>query len=297
MALNDKAIKAFKPSPTRAEHFDDLVKGLALRVNAGGTKTWVLFYRFPAGRHGRLRRLTLEEYPTLGLKAARKLARRKLNRLAETGLDPAAEKQADQAPGDKFKDLADAYMKVAKTTKKSWREDQRILDSELLPAWKSIKVRDISRRDVRTMVDAIAERPAPIMANRVWALASRIFNFAISKDWIDANPAARIEQRPEGTRDRVLTDQEIRELWTALDGCLRPPRVDDPKAKAPAVPAMIARGMQVLLVTAQRPGEVFGMRRADLDLTEGAAWWTIPPEHAKNGEPHRVPLAVTAVRW
>jgi integrase len=42
------------------------------------------------------------------------------------------------------------------------------------------------------------------------------------------------------------------------------------------------------LLTAQRGGEVARMRWVDVDLDSG--WWTIPAEHTKNGQPHRVPL-------
>jgi hypothetical protein len=155
--------------------------------------------------------------------------------------------------------------------------------------WKHLKVRDIVRRDVLAIIDAIVERPAPVMADRVWALASRIFNDAIEQDMLDTgNPATRLKKQPERSRERVLDDNEIRALWTALDTVMGPPRTDDADAKPPAITAMIALDLQVLLLTAQRPGEVFKMRWQDVDLDGG--WWTIPAEYSKNGEPHRVPL-------
>jgi len=55
---------------------------------------------------------------------------------------------------------------------------------------------------------------------------------------------------------------------------------------------LMAMGMQLLLVTGQRPGEVFGMRRADLD--EAKTWWTMPRTLTKNANAHRVPITKTA---
>jgi len=74
-------------------------------------------------------------------------------------------------------------------------------------------------------VEKIAERGAPVMANRVLACVRRMLNFAIDHDWIDANPAARV-QKPgrEVSRDRVLADEEIRRLWR----CLSPPLRNGP---------------------------------------------------------------------
>jgi len=86
--------------------------------------------------------------------------------------------------------------------KRSWREDKRQIERYLLPEWRHRKVKDITRRDVRNLVEAIAERRlrkgttedgqeklgAPIMSNRVLALVKKMFNFALDREWIDANP-------------------------------------------------------------------------------------------------------------
>jgi integrase len=48
----------------------------------------------------------------------------------------------------------------------------------------------------------------------------------------------------------------------------------------------------MLIVTAQRPGEVFRMRWQDIGK---AGWWTIPSQYTKNSEPHRVPLTKRAL--
>ncbi len=98
----------------------------------------------------------------------------------------------------------------------------------------------------------------------------------------------------EKSRDRVLSDEELRELWPALE-CLAADVEDETdqaaqkrrRAKARVTPAT-AQALQVQLLTAQRPGETQKMRWADVDLESG--WWTIPASVAKNELAHRAPL-------
>ena len=151
-----------------------------------------------------------------------------------------------------------------------------MLRAYVLPAWKHRAVREVSRRDIRTLVDTIAER-APIQANRVLSLVSKMFKWALDEEIVDATPAARIP-RPGVVkqRDRVLSEDEIRQLWRAFD------------ALAPVMLAFY----KLRLITAQRGKEVSSMRWADVDLAN--SWWTIPAGISKNKLPHRVPLSSTA---
>jgi integrase len=144
------------------------------------------------------------------------------------------------------------------------------------------RLADIRRREVRELVDGIArKRDAPIMANRTLGVLSRMFNFALDREWIEANPASRIpEPGEEQSRDRVLSDEELRELWAALE-CLASQDEEETdkaaqelrRAKARLTPAT-AQAFQVQLLTAQRPGETRKMRWTNVDLASG--WWTIP---------------------
>ncbi len=81
----------------------------------------------------------------------------------------------------------------------------------------------------------------------------------------------------EHSRDRVLTDDELRRLWTATDAIGWPFR----------------DLVRLLMLTGQRRDEIGRMRWSELDLD--AALWTIPKERAKNGQAHLVPLSAPAV--
>ena len=90
---------------------------------------------------------------------------------------------------------------------------------------------------------------------------------------MEANPANGVDNPGhEQQRDRVLSEDEIRQLWNALE------------TERPWSAAIFRLG----IFTAQRRGEVLGMKWDELDLA--TEWWTIPAERAKNGLAHRVPL-------
>lgn len=305
--LTDPQLKALQPGTTPIDLRDGELRGLIFTVLPSGRKQFALRYR----AKGKQRRLLLGEYPGLSLAKARKLARHKQTAI-DSGADPAADRQAARrAAADTFEALAADYMaKHARKFKRTADEDARILNADILPHWRGRSVRELTRRDVRVLVDRVADR-APIMANRVLALIRKVLNFAVDHDWIDANPAARIAKPArEGSRDRVLTDEEIRRLWRLLshfpDTAERPApgrkraagAADDPLC--PISPALAAL-LKVRLLTAQRGGEVARMRWRDLTLPPDApdvpqlGWWTIPGSDTKNREPHRVPLTADAL--
>jgi len=53
--------------------------------------------------------------------------------------------------------------------------------------WGNRRIKGIKRRDVRELLDVVAAR-APIMANRTLALVRKMFNVAITHDWLETNP-------------------------------------------------------------------------------------------------------------
>jgi integrase len=180
--------------------------------------------------------------------------------------------------------------KKATEKKRSWPEQRRIFENEVLPEWRHRRVQDMTRRDIRTLVDRKAET-APIMANRILARVSRLFSFAVERDWIEANPALRIvKPADEKSRDRVLSRDELRELWTALHET----EAKDPNGKpVPRLSQALNDALIVMLLTAQRCGEVCRMQWREVDLA--TAWWTIPGVVSKNHDPHRVPLTASVL--
>lgn len=298
--LTDTQVRRLLPAAAPRDVRDGSQRGLMLTVLPSGRKQWTLRYRFG----GKQRRLVLGDYPDLSLSKARDEAEDARNAIRK-GHDPSGERRAAKAaPGDTVEALAQDYLKKhAKKFKRSAAEDERILDVYVLPSWKDRSVKELTRRDVRALVDAVVDRGAPIMANRVLAIVRKMLNFAVDHDWLEANPAARVAKpSPEVSRDRVLTDDELRKVWRLLSHFPTTAERPAPGRKGskgtkqnPLCPfsPTIAALIKVRLLTAQRGGEVGRMRWQDLDLKSG--WWTIPGIHTKNGEAHRVFLVKEAV--
>jgi integrase len=275
--FTDRAIKNLKPRADRYELWEG--NGFGIRVTPNGTKSWVFVYHHA----GRSRRMTLGTYPSMTVAQAH-LAHGKALAELEQGTDPGAvivrQRRVDRA-APTVGDLANEYLeRWAKPRKRSWKEDERILDKDVLPLWRWSKAKDITRGDVIALLDRIVDRGAPIAANRTLAVVRRMFNFALSRDLVPANPCAQVKPPgKENQRDRVLTPDEVRGFWNGLERA----------AMSPASRIVL----KLMLVTAQRKGEIISARWEDIDMATG--WWTIPAEHAKNGLPHRVPLARQAI--
>jgi len=263
------------PAAGQIDCWDRKTSGFGLRVSMGGTKTWIVRYR----QDGSRRRYLLGRFPQVSLADARQAARRYLGEVA-TGKDPAAERaQAKAEPT--FAELATLYLErhaALHNKPRTVAEATRILRADILPVWGQRKISSIGRKDIIALLDDIVARGAPIEANRVRALLSVMFGFALDRELVDAHPAYRIRRpAPEHSRDRVLSDDEIRQFWQALEN----------------EPLRVAAGFKLALLTAARSSEVFGMTWSEVDLDGG--WWTLPAERSKNGKAHRIPLVASAL--
>lgn len=250
------------------KYWDRAIPAFGLFVYPSELKTWNVFYRV----NGHQKTKMLGRCPTLDLKDARVRALDIL-RAASNGEDLVASEQTAPS-GDTFQWLASEYLEHhAKPNKRQWKTDERLINKELLPSWGKLYPADIGRKEVVAVLDRLVKRNAPIQANRVHSLISKIFNWAISRDLLDYNPCQQVKKpSKEQQRERVLTPKEVKTLWMAFN------------AQKPHVSAI----MKLMLLTAQRRWEVSHMRWQDIDLD--TAWWTIPGEFSKNGRSHRVPL-------
>ena len=286
-ALTDQAVKAVRPPAMgRVEIADLRCTGLALRVTAAGARSWCFRFRDPAT--GKTTRATLGPYPTVGLADARAAAdamRKKVVR----GVNPVEAKRRERAEAHKktFATLAARYMAEHANRHKKPRsaaEDDRNLRLHVLPKWGDRPYEAVARRDVIELLESIVESGKPVAANRVHAVISTVFSFAMDCDLIAANPASRLRKRGvETKRTRVLTDDEIRLFWRC--------------AVAPPVSRPVGLTLRLCLLTGMRASEAAGLTRAEInhaDDPERAAF-TIAAERVKNSRAHLVPLAPLAV--
>jgi integrase len=279
------------PPAKRVDYTEPGRKGLMLRHWPGGERTFVV--RFIFG--GKTRILTLGTYPALSLERAHDEhgeVRRQLSR----GLDPFEERKEAARQREEERQqrrhtnaitirsvIAEWGWFYARRERKRPREAVRLLRVNT-KSWEGRPVAELTKRDVVRLLDSIAIR-APVMANRIDALGKQAFLFAVERDLIPANPWVG-RNRPGGeerSRQRKLTDDEIHTLWTGLD---------DPKGTLKAtLPVRLA--LKLVLITAQRPGEVAGARWDEIDTAAGT--WIIPQHRTKPGREQHVPLSDLAI--
>ncbi len=277
-------LNGLKAKDKRYILFEDGGRGFGIRVEPSGRRTFFFEYRFD----GKNRIFTIGPYPKASLTQARAMAA-KLKEQVESGTDPGAEKReilwADKTAFT-VKDLSDEYLeKWAKPRKaeKSYKEDMRILQKDVVSAWGRRKAKDITRRDVVLLLDQIVDRGSPVAANRTLAVVRRMFNFSVDRDILGSSPCVRIQApTKEKSRERVLSEDEIKALWTGLE----------PDSKVSMVPEM-KLALKFLLVSAQRKGEVLNSEWSEFDLDAG--WWELPGGKTKNKKAHRVPLSPLAL--
>jgi len=313
VTLNDKAARRAEPEAGQVELWDKLLPGFGLRIAAGGARTYFVMKRID----GKLARRTVGKAPPRDTSRdttlpegvfwpheARDKARRLLADMS-IGIDPKPAVLAPvvaEAEPDTFKTVADRYL--ASTLKgggaklRTKGELERKLGADL-KAWHDKPIGVIRRRDIQALVDAKAET-SPIAANRLLSFVKRVFKWAVQKDILDADPAASVvKPSDENTRDRYLDDHEIRLFWRACDAM-------DTNEKGEAT-GTIGRLFKLALVTAQRRGEVAGLRRSELgklqykvpgpkgkEIAVSGDAWLLPAARTKRNVDHTVPLSPLA---
>jgi integrase len=274
--LTDKIIaKLATPASGNRISYDGTVAGFGIRITAGGARAFILNYRRKVD--GRERRYTIGTFPNWSTTAAREEAKR-LRRQIDVGADPVGELRARRAEPTMV-DLADRFLAehVPRKRAATQRDYRQQLSVDILPVLGRMKVPSVTVADIDALHRTITAR-APIHANRVIALLSKMFALAMRWGWCSDNPVKGIERNSEHKRHRYLTAIELGRLATAL-------------AESPDVGA--ANAVRLALLTGARRGELLAARWADFDLVAGV--WAKPASTTKQQALHRVALSDIAV--
>ena len=277
MRLTVRSVETIRPSAERREIPDGIMPGLYLIVQPSGAKSWAVRYR----HQGQPRKHTIGSFPTVDLKTARLLGGKALRAAAE-GRDPGREKmQSRAAKADSIDRVVEDFLErhVRRSNRpRSAQETERLLRLHVLPRWRGRTVHEITRRDVLDVLDRVVDGGAPIAANRALAAVRKFFNWCVARDVLSASPCAGVKPpTAERSRDRVLSDDELRLVWQAAD-----------QVGWPFGPLV-----KLLALTGQRRDEVGRMQWSELDLDKQL--WTLPAERVKNNQPHHVPLSDAAL--
>jgi len=271
--FTDKMIRGLKnPGSGQYDKWEGgKIKAFGIRVGKE-TKTFFVGVRI----NGKYRRVSIGQYDQGGLAGITLAeARNQAYQIvadAHAGIAPELRKKRE-AKGT-FGAVAESFMEDYAKNHRTRDEMQRIINRDLAE-WHDRQISEITRGDIKELL-RVKARTAPIMANRVKALISKIFTWALKEEIIEASPALSLDP-PGGSeqeRTRTLSADEIRLVWNSFD------RLGYPWGPL----------FKMLLVTGQRCGEVGGMKWREI-VDDG---WHVPNERAKSGKGHLVPLSTLA---
>ena len=273
MKLTIKSAAALQLPPGKVDHvfYDADIAGFGLRIREGGSRTWVYRYRIGKKQRG----ITLGSATSVPLALARANAGA-LEAKVRLGQDPAAEKERARAEaGNTVGTLIDQYLDARAS---DWRPSSaRQVRRHLLVYAKplhGLPVAAVSLRNAATLLNKIAAASGAVTANRARATLETFFGWCIQQGirLPEGNPVSGTARRPEKTRSRVLSDDEIKTVWNALDD-----------TDHGAI-------LRLLLLTGQRAAEIGSLRWDEVkdDRIE------LPGERTKHKRPHTVPLSTPA---
>ncbi len=254
--LTDIALKALKPATAQIDYYCDQQSNFGVRVSPSGTKSF--FVRVGDKR----RRIHLGKYPGTKLADARKAAGRQVN-------DPQAP-IASQRLETALETYIETYIKPNYRERAS-KEAERLLNKHATSLHKPL--REITTSDCTAIFDGLMSTPSE--ANHFFGVLKTFFAWCEQRQLINLSPIARLSKpAKETSRDRVLTNEELKAIWNAA-------------ASASQFDTIV----RLCILLGQRRGEIAAIKPSwvvDSVLT-------IPRHVTKNGVEHPVPLTPRAL--
>jgi integrase len=282
-----------EPAPAKGRKllYDTEVKGFAAAIyaptrrNRSGNRSFLLNYRI----NGVERFYTIGSRPAWTVDAAR-IEARELRRRVDRGEDIAVEKR-ERRDAPTVKDLIDRY--VADHLPKKSSNPHRVGDEKRMLAeigdqiGLTRKVADVHFGDIEALHKRITASGRPVRANRILAIASKMFSLALkpcageTKPWRDAaqgNPCKGVGRNLETAKERFFSAAELAALSDALNS-------DAPGSAADCI--------RLIMLSGCRPGEAMSASWKEFDAEPG--YWVKPSAHVKQRKTHKAPLNPAAL--
>ncbi|MFG1420515.1 tyrosine-type recombinase/integrase [Roseixanthobacter liquoris] len=284
--LTKRAVDAAQPSGTRYHVCDSKLAGFALRVEASGTKTFVVRYRADDGGRSAPRRfVTIGRYGTLTVDEARKQAKTILGAAAK-GDDPANDRGKKRREITMAK-LIDLYEEEGCFIQRGQRQGEPMkertkaytlarLRHHVVPLLGRKRVSEIGTGEIERFVRDVAagktardEKTGPRKriivrggdgaARKVVRDLSAVFSFANRRGIMTVNPVEKASVRKtDNRRERFLTLEEVAKLGAAFDAL----EAEGANPKAIAIARLWA-------LTGCRRDEIAGLRWSEVDFERG----------------------------
>lgn len=246
--------------------WDDEIPGFGLRIREAGSRSFIFQYKLGTKQ----RRMALGVATPLTITEARKTAA-KLHARVKLGQDPAEDKaEAQREASETFGPLVARFLENLRPRyrPKSFREITRHLTLYAKPLY-ALQVGKIGLRDIADLLEALTKASGAIAANRCRASLSVFFSWLISTGRAEANPVSHAPKNSEASRDRVLSEAELRLIWHALE--------DDDHGAV----------VKLLMLTGQRAAEIGGLRWDEV----GDGLISLSAARTKNKRPHELPMS------
>ncbi len=257
--------------------------GLILNIKPSGAKSWLFRYTYPPGK---IREMGLGPYPAVTLAKARERADECRSMVAD-GLDPKAERAKES--GKTFGEAADGFVEAMKsrwTNAKSLHQWKRTFTATCAPI-RNMPAAEIGTDDVLSILQPIWLK-TPETASRVRGRIESVLDYAKAKNWrTGENPA-----RWRGHLENILPKRDKAKTvvhHAAMPYADVPSLISDLQTR----PAIAARALEFLILTATRTNETLGAQWQEIDFDR--ALWTIPAARMKQRKPHEVPLSARAL--
>ena len=262
MSLSDSQVKALKPTDKRYSKSDG--EGLSIDVMPTGKKSWTL----ELVKHGKRTRKKLGTYPTLSLKDARELAQKE-RKQAIMGVK-------DVTLGEVIDEWIELYSKAWTSEKYRYTVLYRIgLVTDTL---RHRMIYDITRKDIADQIAPIVAEQKKVTADRALRNIKAIFDYAIVRDYIQANPCHLVEKMiPEHTVTNMacLPFEQMPKFWATVNQT--------------EITNEVRIALALYNYLAVRPNELANAKWAEIDLEKGI--WLIPAHRMKMRKEHMIPLA------
>jgi len=286
--LTDKKIQAAKPKSKPYPIADG--GGLYVEVLVSGSKIW----RYSFGFQGKRTKVTIGQYPTIGIKEARN-THEAMRVMLIGGVDPARQKQIEKIErlahahqAETFESFARIWFseKMAKATARTRKQNLAWMEKDVFPAIGSIPLGNVTPADILKLLEGM--RNTPTKANNILAILERIYQYASQKLLVTNNPATPMRgliDKPPATHYIPLKPSELHRFVSAIRTC--------------GAHQGTRLAVELLLLTAVRKDNVCKARWEHFDLK--AKTWTIPGRtvggngYMKMPRPHTVYLSRQAI--
>ena len=253
--ISKRTVDAAKAANERYILWDSDLKGFGVRVEASGTKSFLVRYR----HQGRRRFLSLGRFGEITPEQARLLAQKALSRVRD-GIDPADQRSQDRE-AITVRSLVEQFLDdhVDKKRKpKTVIEYRRVLERYLLPKFGSRKAQEMLRADLAKL--HLSMKETPYQANRLIATVASMYSYGEKHGLTpeNFNPAKRIDRFGETRRERFLSSEELGRLGHALR------ELDESGRYGTAISAL-----KFLLLTGARLREALNLKWSYVDLERG----------------------------